>query len=110
MFEFDHITWSADEGYLSATCRLDPALPVFLGHFPGRPLLPAASQLALFQTLAKRRWGSINGGRGLKFSRPLEPGDQIQVSLHYRAPGNLLCEIVKDGEVATKGTLSVTQD
>lgn len=109
MFEFDRITWTADEDSLSATCRLDPALPVFLGHFPGRPLLPAVSQLALLQTLANRRWGLISGGKGLKFSRPLEPGDLIQVSLRYRAPTDLVCEIVKDGEIATKGTLLVTK-
>ncbi len=109
MFEFDHVTWSADECALHATCRLDPALPAFRGHFPGRPLLPAVAQLALLQALAEPRWGAINGGSGLKFSRPLEPGDQIQVALRYRAPTDLQFEIVKDGAIATKGTLSVTQ-
>lgn len=109
MFEFDLITWSADECALKATCRLDPALLPFHGHFPGRPLLPAVAQLMLLQTLAEPRWGQINGGSSLKFSRPLEPGDQIQISLRYRAPCELRFEIVKGGVIATQGTLSVTQ-
>ena len=67
-------------GAVTAGFVFDPALPVFEGHFPGRPVLPGAFQIemivAAVEAATKRRY-SIARITKAKFTRPLGPGEEV---------------------------------
>ena len=109
MVEFESVTWSENQHALRASCHLDPTLPDFDGHFPGRPLLPAVSQMHLLQSLIGPRWGKVTGGSRLKFSLPLQPGDLIDISVQRRSPC-VLGFVIRTGDiVAASGNLTVKE-
>jgi 3-hydroxyacyl-[acyl-carrier-protein] dehydratase len=72
-----------------ASKRLDPAEPVFAGHFPDNPLLPgvllieAAAQTAgvMLGTRVPSKPGIalLAAVNHFKFLRPVRPGDEIEV-------------------------------
>ncbi|MCB1925884.1 MAG: hypothetical protein KDJ27_19445 [Gammaproteobacteria bacterium] len=109
MLEFDSVDWSDQPPQLVARCRLRADLASFRGHFPSRPLLPAVSQLLIVQDLAARRWGPIVAASRFKFIAPLVPGDTLTVRITPRAASRLDVEIIKQENVATKGTLTVAE-
>jgi len=72
--------------------------PHFLGHFPGRPIMPGVLILeAMAQAaciLALRTKGEVAGANtayyyagidGARFKRPVVPGDQLQLEVHVLA-------------------------
>lgn len=66
--------------------RVPPDSRLFLGHFPGRPIVPGVALLALVARAA-RDWrgeaGGLLGVRGWKLRRPVGPGEAL--ALHLRA-------------------------
>ncbi len=73
--------------------------PYFQGHFPTRPVMPGVLMLeALAQTAAlltfaeepqrpaRRRCIYFVGIDGARFKRVVEPGDQLILNVHVRAP------------------------
>jgi len=67
--------------------RIDPALPVFAGHFPGMPLVPAALELEWM--LAAIPGGEADGWvvRHAKFTLPLLPGDAAEIHILRKGAG-----------------------
>ena len=63
---------------LVAAFRLDPALPVFLGHFPHRALMPEMVRYAV-ERHAGRRY-EIARIDNVKFSGEVVPGDTVVVN------------------------------
>jgi acyl-coenzyme A synthetase/AMP-(fatty) acid ligase len=66
-----------------------PALP---GHFPGRPIVPAAWLLTLVDTACREAWASMPASIRLdhaRFRAPLAPGDLLRVQLDRRADGRI---------------------
>jgi len=72
--------------------------PHFLGHFPGRPIMPGVLILeAMAQAaciLALRTKGELAGANtayyyagidGARFKRPVVPGDQLELEVHVLA-------------------------
>jgi len=72
--------------------------PHFLGHFPGRPIMPGVLILeAMAQAaciLALRTKGEVAGANtayyyagidGARFKRPVVPGDQLELEVHVLA-------------------------
>ncbi len=60
--------------------------PVFVGHFPGRPLLPGIHQLEMARAGVEWAVGSALGIRGVlksKFQRPIRPGEIVRVELKW---------------------------
>jgi 3-hydroxymyristoyl/3-hydroxydecanoyl-(acyl carrier protein) dehydratase len=67
-------------------------LPVFSGHFPGTPILPAVAQVDWALRLAREHFElppRFSGLRSLKFLRVLQP------------PGPVSLELVHDGGVVS---------
>ncbi len=64
--------------------RVSPDLPVFAGHFPGMPLVPAALELEWM--LAALPGGDADGWtvRLGKFSLPLLPGDEAEIRVQEK--------------------------
>ena len=80
----------------------------FEGHFPGRPILPAISQLALvLDALAHHRGQAVALG-GIGFARmrqPVVPGDPLQLEIDERPGGALRFTLARDGAMVTNGEL-----
>lgn len=97
------------------TTSLDVAVDAawFRGHFPGRPILPAVSQIALvLDALARHRGEPVALG-GIGFARmrqPVVPGDPLRLDIDERAGGVLRFTLVRDGAVVTNGELRLDQD
>jgi len=93
---------SGDEpGSLVAEFRFDPALPVFRGHFPGRPLVPGAFELEMARLAVERHTGlpwRIARVRRARFTGEIVPGDTILVSARSSP---------REGSLDVKAALSV---
>ena len=85
----------------------------FEGHFPGRPILPAISQLALvLDALARHRGQAVALG-GIGFARmrqPVVPGDRLQLEIDERPGGALRFILAREGSVVTNGELRLDMD
>ncbi|MEO3743379.1 hypothetical protein [Plantactinospora sp. B5E13] len=73
----------------TGTVRVDPADPVFAGHYPGFPVLPGV-HLIEFADQTLRGWLGVDGPEGpvelaaverCRFLRPVYPGDTVTVEL-----------------------------
>ena len=85
--------------------------PVFEGHFPGRPVMPAIAHLALAaQVLAAAtgRAAAIVAVPFLRLRRPVVPGEVLEVSIHQPASdGAVPFEIRRGEERVSNGILVV---
>jgi acyl-coenzyme A synthetase/AMP-(fatty) acid ligase/3-hydroxymyristoyl/3-hydroxydecanoyl-(acyl carrier protein) dehydratase len=76
-----------------AQFELDPALQVFEGHFPGRPILPGVAQVDWAIGWARERFAlpaRFLRVDVLKFQQPLEPGMRVELELHWNAAAGVL--------------------
>ena len=100
-------TWDAEVA-LRAWSRVDansatgeacwPAhLPVFIGHFPGQPLVPGVHQIAVLGLLVRRALGRddlvLVGMLRSKWLAPVRPGDVLALAARWQErPGEVLVE------------------
>lgn len=89
--------------------RISPDSSCFDGHFDGAPVFPGVAHFAVALTacdqlrIAER---PLIGLRDVRFSRPLHPGDEIEVKLTDGAvPSSMLFEVRCRGERASSGLL-----
>lgn len=94
---------------------------IFLGHFPGRPVLPGvfliegmaqAGGLLLLHDMAGRD-GKLLYFAGIeeaKFRRPVVPGDQVRYEIEVLRLRSTFCKVagkaLVDGELAAEAVLS----
>jgi len=84
--------------------------PFFVGHFPGRPVLPAIGQLAILAAMLRRVAGPaacLAGVDGFRLSRQVLPGDRIEVRLEELRNSTAAFQIRCDGAPVSRGTLRV---
>lgn len=96
---------------LTLHLRLDPELVWFAGHFPGAPLLPGVAQLHLAILYACEHWAieeQFGGLEMLKFQRPLQPGNEVELLLEWQpARRKLQFCYRRDGETASSGRVKL---
>ena len=81
--EINHI----DTGDLTASCQLSPDSNWFLGHFPGKPILPGIAQLAMVKEMIEKvecpsKNDSENNGvrfSRIKFKKMITPGERLSI-------------------------------
>ena len=105
---------------------VDPANPIFAGHFPAKPILPGIFLIeALAQTAgvmlgsaAPQGAAGSSGGVALlaavnrfKFLKPVTPGQELRIETKKLTEvGQMACiggTVSVDGEIVAKGELSV---
>lgn len=67
--------------------------PAFIGHFPGRPILPGVVQLDWAIRLGGEVFGALGGFRSLehlKFQATLEPLEPVELRLTWEAASRQL--------------------
>jgi len=87
------------EGAIEQVLRVPEALECWPGHFPARAILPGVLQLGWVVELAARWLGPtrVVGIEGLKFKRPIGPGQRLTLRLESAADGVHFC--LGDGEI-----------
>jgi 3-hydroxyacyl-[acyl-carrier-protein] dehydratase len=100
--------------------------PQFLGHFPGRPIMPgvlileamaqAACILALRSsgvTAERNRTYYYAGIDGARFKRPVEPGDQLELEVvllaHKRTIWKFGCVARVRGDISAEAEILCTE-
>jgi 3-hydroxyacyl-[acyl-carrier-protein] dehydratase len=88
---------------------LVPDARYFAGHFDNAPVLPGVVLIAMAVNVCAERGletGPLAGLRDVRFSRPLGPGDAIDVLLEQgRDPHSIRFEIRAAGQPAASGVL-----
>jgi 3-hydroxyacyl-[acyl-carrier-protein] dehydratase len=81
------------------TVLVDPADPVFAGHYPGCPVLPGLYLLDhVDQAVAAGRIVQLDRA---KFLRPVRPGDELRINATLSADGTCVATVhTKSGQVA----------
>lgn len=100
---------------LGATIAISADSPWFEGHFPGRPILPGAGELALAITALEHETGKPLPLRGIAFARlrqPVLPGHRLQLSARESAgpeseTTRLRFDLKRDGVIVANGEFIV---
>lgn len=80
----------------------------FEGHFPGRPILPGVSQMALVLDALSRRQGTpvvLNGIGFARMRQAVVPGDPLQLTMDERPDGALRIALSRGGTMVTNAEL-----
>jgi 3-hydroxyacyl-[acyl-carrier-protein] dehydratase len=102
---------------------VDPADPIFAGHFPAKPILPGVLLIEAVAQTAGVMLGSAGGqvdGEGVallaavnrfKFLKPVSPGQELRIETkRLTEVGKMACiggTVWVDGEMVASGELSV---
>ena len=80
----------------------------FEGHFPGRPILPGVSQLALILDALTRHRGQpvvLNRIGFARMRQPVVPGDRLRLTADDRPDGALRVTLAREGTTVTNAEL-----
>ena len=74
-----------------ATLVLNPAHPIFSGHFPGQPVVPGACQLQMIQEMLSHLAGKeyrLLKALQIKYLTPIDPRrhPRLELTLRYQQP------------------------
>jgi len=82
----------ADETSITAQTKVDPAWPIFQGHFPDLPIMPGvllietvaqagALILGLKKAIPEGAFAGLSGVESAKFRRAVKPGDILDIEV-----------------------------
>jgi 3-hydroxyacyl-[acyl-carrier-protein] dehydratase len=101
------------EGGASARAVFPASWPVFAGHFPGRPIVPAYALLGLVLALAEAAHGAalaIASVDRMKLTRSFGPGEPVSCSLQWEGELRVRAQLsTASGEAAGMVLLSLRE-
>lgn len=82
----------------SAALTVDPAEPVFAGHFPGRPVFPGVCLVEVVLAVARSAGPEVGAGRlaaveSARFRDVVRPGDRLTVELTVHDGGRCVATV-----------------
>jgi 3-hydroxymyristoyl/3-hydroxydecanoyl-(acyl carrier protein) dehydratase len=86
---------------MTATLVIPPGGPLFEGHFPGRPILPGVTLLALVAG-ALDRSESLRGVPFARLRQPVFPGDALAIAARELAPDRLRVGVTRGQTVVAQ--------
>jgi 3-hydroxymyristoyl/3-hydroxydecanoyl-(acyl carrier protein) dehydratase len=90
------------------TLMFPPDAPCLAGHFPDKPVVPAAAILSELIPWAEKQLGRpISGVRSARFRRPLVPGLSWHTVLEEPDGDEVTLICREDGQVAVTARLSL---
>jgi 3-hydroxyacyl-[acyl-carrier-protein] dehydratase len=78
---------SARESVLSTSVVVDPADPVFAGHYPGFPILPGLFLLQYVHDLVRGEGFRVTGVDRARFLAPVHPGAELTIEARLTEAG-----------------------
>jgi 3-hydroxyacyl-[acyl-carrier-protein] dehydratase len=78
------------EGEIESVFVFPAELPIFFGHFPGRPIVPGILELEMVRAAMERFTGyslRLLSVEKAKFLREVKPGDRILLSISFSVSG-----------------------
>ena len=80
---------------ISALVSINPAHPVYKGHFPGFPISPGVCQVLMIREILEEELGTslvLTGARQIKFTAVHEPGKypEIDATISFERNGDRL--------------------
>jgi len=90
--------------------RLLPSAAYFEGHFPGRPVLPGVTQLALAAQAITGRVGdrALSAVHHLRLRRLVLPGEELLLATRPAAHGRMRFELKRGAAIVTNGELTLS--
>jgi acyl-coenzyme A synthetase/AMP-(fatty) acid ligase len=92
------------------TVTVPPDSPWFAGHFPAAPVLPAVAQLeSIVLPACASAWPELGGARRmsrLKFRKPVDPGDRLDVHLVRVELARVDFELHRGAELCASGSIA----
>jgi len=87
-------------------------MPFFNGHFPDFPIMPAVAQIEMIGSLLQHtNWNAIiAGGRGLKFTGHIRPGDTLVIRVQRISSGGTSFSVENNATLVSKGFLQLAGD
>lgn len=101
LHSFYDIIQSNQDGY---AIRFNARHPIFLGHFPERPIVPGACIVQIAEELAALTYGHpvrFAGVLDLKFRQPITPDQEIMICIQKTTESacNVLCADPKNQQL-----------
>jgi len=88
----------------TVTIRIDPADPVFEGHYPGFPILPGLFLVEHVHQAVLASWAGrqlrVTALEAVRFRKPVMPGDVVRAALSRTSDGT---DLVCAAELTVKG-------
>ena len=106
----EQVCWVEDGVRLRASFRFDPALSVFAGHFPARPLLPGIMEIEMLREALERATGcryDLLRVIKAKFLAAIRPGDRVVVEAEVRQGQTIKITAVFRAADATAAKISL---
>ena len=95
----------------TVTCIQIPSdHPVFVGHFPGTPIVPGVVLLDEALDAIARQLGLAFERctlAAVKFKSVVRPDQRVTLRFEFSAPGSVRFELESEGQPVASGTLSV---
>lgn len=89
--------------------RLSPSAAYFEGHFPGRPILPGITQIALVADVLRRELGAsaLRAVRHARLRQLVAPGDALDLAVKSAVGGSVRFELRCGADAVTNGELEL---
>lgn len=93
------------DNQITCTLQIDPAHPVFEGHFPGSPVLPGVVQLEMVKAVLGKAFGKAFALKDMstcKFLEVLNPAETPELTIHIQYKGDETLDVSASGRHGEK--------